>query len=183
MMENRTMAIAETTIRFFSYFTILTNILVAVYLSSMALYKNNDSLFHKPGTLTAVTTYITIVGLVYQFILRSTWNPTGMQKVVDELLHSVMPVLTIIYWYLYEQKRTVFFKQIPAWLIYPLAYLVFILLRGQFSGFYPYPFVDVGNIGLSKALINSGILVAIFYAVCAAFITIGKIITPRNPSQ
>ncbi|MFZ5976285.1 MULTISPECIES: Pr6Pr family membrane protein [unclassified Hydrotalea] len=33
------------------------------------------------------------------------------------------------------------------WLIYPLLYLVYILIRGSFSGFYPYPFVNVLQIG------------------------------------
>ncbi|MBL7878732.1 MAG: Pr6Pr family membrane protein, partial [Chryseobacterium gambrini] len=46
-----------------------------------------------------------IVGLIYQFLLRSTWNPSGMQKLVDELLHSVIPLLVLIYWYWYENKN------------------------------------------------------------------------------
>src|SRR5688572_4623987 len=95
MVENRNAPISETTIRFFSFFTILTNSLVAIYFS--AVLSNSKSNFitiiNKPGTLTAVTVYITIVGLVYQIILRHLWHPTGLQMIVDELLHTLVPVM------------------------------------------------------------------------------------------
>ncbi|MBX2925928.1 MAG: Pr6Pr family membrane protein [Chitinophagaceae bacterium] len=176
MIQNRVASIGETTIRFFSFFTILTNLLVAVYFTvSMVKQKGRYlSMLDKPGTLTSVTVYITVVGLVYQVVLRSTWNPTGLQKIVDELLHSIIPVIVIFFWYLYERKSLVKFRQIPQWLLYPLLYLVYILIRGSFSGFYPYPFVNVANIGLQKVLINCVVLTALFIGISALFIKAGK---------
>lgn len=99
MLANSTHSVFETSIRFFSYFTILSNTIVAVYFT----YLTYDFLIHKEniqfsfGTLSAITVYITIVGLVYQFLLRQTWNPAGMQKVADETLHSLNPLLVIIF--------------------------------------------------------------------------------------
>ncbi|WP_009036052.1 Pr6Pr family membrane protein [Indibacter alkaliphilus] len=68
MLENRVVGILETTIRFFSFFTILTNALVAVYFTVQAKAGNTNpqSFWNKPGTLTAITLYILVVGLVYQ---------------------------------------------------------------------------------------------------------------------
>jgi hypothetical protein len=172
MIENRVASIPETTIRFFSFFTILTNSLVALYFT--LFLKKDKSVFSKPGTLTAVTVYITIVGLVYQILLRHVWQPTGIQKIVDELLHTVIPICVILFWYLYEEKSKVSFSQIPRWLIYPLLYLCYVLIRGHFSGFYPYPFVDVNNLGFTKVLINSAGLVAVFIGISALFIRVGK---------
>ena len=109
MMENRVFSMLETTIRFFSFFTILTNLLVAHYFS-LSLVKKKEgylSIINKSGTLTAITIYITVVGLVYQILLRHIWDPKGMQRVVDELLHSVIPILVIIFWYLYEDKKII----------------------------------------------------------------------------
>jgi hypothetical protein len=78
MIENRQATISETTIRFFSFFTILTNILAAVYFTSVIFTKNLETKLHgTPGFLTALTTYITIVGLVYQVALRHVWHPEG----------------------------------------------------------------------------------------------------------
>jgi hypothetical protein len=82
MVENRVASIGETTIRFFSFFTILTNSLVAIYFSLITLKAEKGlwARIYQPGTLTAITVYITIVGLVYQIILRPLWQPTGLQK-------------------------------------------------------------------------------------------------------
>lgn len=172
MIENRVTPIIETSIRFFSFFTILTNSLVAIYFTLSILKKK---IIDKPGTLTAVTVYITIVGIVYQIILRPIWKPTGLQMIVNELLHSVIPLLVILFWYLYEEKKSLTYKQLPMWLIYPFVYLLYILVRGSISNFYPYPFVDVANLGFAKVLSNSAILMLVFISIAALFITLGKI--------
>lgn len=177
IIENRVAPVPETIIRFFSFFTILTNILVAVYFTMNALGRNQ---FDKAGKLTAITIYITIVGLVYQVLLRHIWQPTGLQMVVDELLHSVNPLLVLIYWYLFEMKTSIKYKQIFGWMVFPIVYLVYILIRGNFSGFYPYPFINVSEIGISKALVNGLILLLFFYAVSAFFIFLGRILNKRN---
>ena len=173
---------SETTIRFFSYFTILSNTLVAVYFTVMWLKKPSLLLLRlqKPGILTAVTLYISIVGLVYQLVLRSIWSPTGMQKLVDELLHSVMPLFVIVFWYLYENHKTTSWKLIPKWLIFPSLYLVYILIRGHFSNYYPYPFMDVTQLGFNKVLLNSGILVLVFLAVAFGFVGISSLLSKKQ---
>lgn len=177
MMQNRVESLSETTIRFFSFFTILTNCLVALYFSVLWYRKplSMVSRFEKPGFLTALTLYITLVGTVYQLVLRGIWEPTGMQKMVDELLHSVIPIYVIAFWLAYENKKVVSWQSIPTWLLYPLFYLVYILLRGHLSGFYPYPFVNVNELGLEKVLINSGVLILFFIGLAIAFVGLGKL--------
>lgn len=176
MIENRVASISETTIRFFSFFTILTNLLVAIYFT-LIIFKIKNSflaIINKPWTLTAITVYITCVGLGYQILLRHIWQPTGLQMIVDELLHTLIPIMVIIYWYLYEIKSLATYKQILKWLIYPLIYLTCILIRGKFSNFYPYPFVNVGNLGLFKVLINCALLITLFAGLSAIFIRVGR---------
>lgn len=152
---NRTTGTGEAIIRFFSYFTILTNILVAVCFSSLSLKNNETGFFHKPGVLTAITVYIFIVGLVYNLVLRSQWNPQGLQLLVDNLLHTVTPLLTLAYWFLYTSTRNIGIQQLATWLLYPLFYLVYVLIRGSFSNFYPYFFIDVSKLGYTKAFTNA----------------------------
>tara|TARA_R110001592_G_scaffold178480_4_gene419520 strand:+ start:1647 stop:2261 length:615 start_codon:yes stop_codon:yes gene_type:complete len=180
MLENRVAGIPETTIRFFSFFTILTNLLATIYFTRQAIVGDKNNRFNSPGVLTAITVYISIVGLVYQLILRQIWEPEGLSMLVDELLHSVNPLLVICFWYLYENKQKVSFKQIPRWLIYPLVYLIFILFRGSISEFYPYPFVDVSALGLSQVLINSAGLLLVFFIMSALFVFTGKRIGKRS---
>ena len=112
---------------------------------------------------------------MYQIVLRPIWNPEGMQMFVDELLHSIVPVCVLIYWMLFENKRTVKWNQIPKWLIYPLIYLVFILIRGNLSNFYPYPFVNVYELGMSTVLLNSVILMVVFIVIATILLGLGKL--------
>lgn len=177
MLQNRTASVPETIVRFFSFFTILTNTLVALFFTGQAL---NVARTYKPGVLSAVTVYIFMVGLVYQFLLRHVWQPTGMQRIVDELLHTIIPLLVILYWYLYEEKAQVKYAQIKGWLAYPLAYLIYITIRGNFSGFYPYPFVNVAEIGLGRTLLNSGLLTLFFVGISYLLVTIGRKTVNKN---
>jgi hypothetical protein len=174
MMDNRVASVPETIIRFFSFFTILTNTLVAVYFTIQSLAKNQKGFWLQPGTLTAITVYILVVGLVYQLVLRQIWEPEGMQKIVDELLHSVNPVLVLIFWSLYEKRDNIRWNQLPYWLIYPLIYLVYILTRGQLSGFYPYPFINVTDLGMKQVLVNSFFLLLLFLGLSAGLVWVAK---------
>jgi hypothetical protein len=176
MVNNRVAAVGETIIRFFSFFTILTNILVAVYftVNALNLKKKAVHFFYKPSTLTAVTMYIMVVGLVYQFVLRHIWQPEGMQMVVDELLHTFIPSFVFVYWIFDKRKSEVSYSTLPAWLMYPFCYLVFILVRGYASGFYPYPFVHVAELGIEKVLTNSFLLLLVFAGLSIVFIFIAR---------
>ena len=172
---NRTASIPETIIRYFSFFTILTNLLVAVCFTSLLIKKQKPStFFSKITTLTAITVYILIVGIVYNAILRFLWNPEGLQKVVDELLHTVIPVLCLIFWWKYVRSQKMKWNHAYVWLIYPLLYILYILIRGAVSGFYPYPFIDVTTLGYEKVLINSGLIAAAFLIISFILIAIGR---------
>jgi hypothetical protein len=171
MLQNRVSDIPETVIRFFSYFTILTNTLVALYFTAICF---NLSIANRPGLLTAITSYIFIVGIVYQIVLRHLWQPAGIQLIVDELLHTINPVLVIIFWYLYEKKSGLRYGLVKIWLIFPWAYMACALIRGKISGFYPYPFINISTIGLTRTLINCAGLTLIYVIIASLFILIGR---------
>lgn len=166
----------EIVTRYFSYFTITTNLLVAVCCSSLLLFRRPapDKFFSRESVGTAVAVYITIVGIIYNLILRFLWQPTGLQWVVDELLHLVIPILFLIYWLLFVAKGGLRWNSFWPWLIYPLLYVVLIFIRGAYSGFYPYPFLDVSHIGFTRALINSAGITVGFLAVSLLYIGLGK---------
>ena len=182
MMENRVEPVPETFVRFFSFFTILTNFIVAFYFTWLLFRKNNVSTVipKRNNDLTAITVYILVVGLVYQVVLRSLWHPEGLQMWVDELLHTLIPAAVIIFWVLYQDFDHLKWKSIFSWLIYPLVYLVYILLRGKVSGFYPYPFIDVDQLGIQKVMINSIFLMLFFVFISAILIGCGKLMLSKK---
>ena len=175
-MQNSPVPVAEKILRFFGYFTIDTNILCALFLTFIALQSNSPigRFFKKATTATALTVYITIVGITYNILLRNTWNPQGMQKLVDELLHSVIPVYFVLFWFIFVPSKDLQWKNTFSWLTYPILYMVYSIIFGAITKFYPYPFVDVNELGYSKALTNSLIVLALIFLLSLALIGIGK---------
>ncbi len=173
---NRTADLSTTIITYFSYFTILTNSLVAICTASILLKSNIrlGKFFSKTTNLTAITVYIIVVGAVYNLILRSLWHPTGLQQLTDELLHSAIPILFTLFWLIFVPKNELKWENAFRWLMYPLVYLMYILCRGAITDLYPYPFVDVNQLGYSKVLINSGGLAGVFLILSLLMILIGK---------
>ena len=183
ILENRQADIPETIIRFFSFFTILTNILVALFLTTSVfrLKKFPFDLFLAKGTLTAITAFIVIVGLVYQIVLRQIWEPTGLQYIVDELLHTIIPLFMLGYWFFNIRKEDLLLKPVFNWLIYPSIYLIFIIVRGYLSGYYPYPFLNINEIGYQSVFINITVIFTITIATIIALSFIGKFKIKNNP--
>jgi hypothetical protein len=163
---------------FFSFFTVLTNIIVALSLT-FSLLKSSGSagrLFTRPDVQCAIAMYILIVGLVYFFILQKLWQPRELQWVADVTLHYAIPILYTIYWLAFVPKGRVKWTHSLQWLIYPAVYFAYSLIRGAITDWYPYPFIDVKEHGYDGALKNAGILLGVFMIMSFMFISIDKLI-------
>ncbi|MDP4129291.1 MAG: Pr6Pr family membrane protein [Bacteroidota bacterium] len=176
ILANRQASVPETVIRYFTFFTILSNLLAAVCFTYLLFSPLSrwGRFFSAPPNLTAITTYIVLVGIVYNIILRMLWNPRGLQKLVDELLHTVNPLLFLLFWIFFVSKSGLRWKAVFGWLIFPILYVVVVLLRGAFSGYYPYPFVDVRNLGYPKVFLNTSILIFVFFLISLFLVWVGK---------
>ena len=109
---------------FFSYFTILTNLLVAVGLSSSTLAPDTrlGAWFSRATVQSGTAVYIAIVGIVYSLLLRHIWDPEGLQKLADVLLHDLIPLLYVAYWVIFLPKNSLRWKDALTWLTYPAVY-------------------------------------------------------------
>ncbi|WP_395062804.1 Pr6Pr family membrane protein [Flavobacterium sp.] len=181
IIQNRVVSIAETLARFFTFFTILTNIIVAITFTVIWLQpKSRINFFLKPNTQTAIAVYIFVVGFIYNTILRFIWQPQGIQKIIDEMLHLIIPTVYILYWYFEVKKTAIIWRNILGWLIYPILYLIVIMIRGTYSNYYPYPFVNVSELGLVKVAINSVYLTIFFGTMSVVFVGIAKYISSNK---
>ncbi|HEV8271931.1 MAG TPA: Pr6Pr family membrane protein [Chitinophagaceae bacterium] len=180
---NRVVSIPETIIRFFAYFTINTNILVALCFTFIGLGSKTRTgrFFSRPSTVTAITVYIIIVGIVYNTILRSLWQPQGLQMIVDEILHSVTPVLFILFWVIFTPTEELKWRHAFSWILYPLVYIFYALIVGAVTKFYPYLFVDVNRHGYTKALSNTGLVLFAIFLLSIILIATGKVVKNAPP--
>lgn len=168
-------------INFFSFFTVLTNTLVVVVLSYALVSRDSAAkrFFLTPAVSSGIATSIIVVSLAYNLLLRHLWSPEGFQFIADELLHDVMPLLFAVYWWRCVPKGTLRLKHVGGWVIYPLVYFGYVLLRGHLLGQYQYPFIDVDTLGYPQVFVNAGGILAGFVLVALAVVGLDKIIKPR----
>jgi hypothetical protein len=165
-----------TIVQLFSFFTILCNLLTVVSLTALLVRPQSVSarFFAKDSVLGSIVLYITVVGLVYNTVLRQLLHLQGLFKLADELLHTVNPLLFIIYWVAFAPKGSLKWTNAFTWLWFPFVYLIYILIRGHISGYYPYPFIDVTKLGYDQVLFNSFILLLVFLGFGLLYILIGR---------
>jgi hypothetical protein len=169
-------AILGVVITYLSFFTILTNFLVALVFTAAAVRPRPawGLWLLSPSVQAGTAVYIAIVGMVYQLLLRHLWNPQGAQWVADVLLHSIIPVGYVLYWWLFASRDGLSWKNAIGWLAYPGAYLIYTLARGAVSGLYPYPFVDVSALGYGGVLARSAGLLLVFLGMGLLIVAIAR---------
>jgi hypothetical protein len=157
----------ERVFNVFAYFTIQSNLLLggATLLLALQPDRPQNTLFRTlrlNGMLC-----IAVTGIVYHLVLAADDDPQGWAAVANFLLHTAAPVIGVLGWLLFG-PRGFTDRRIVAWsIVYPLLWLVFTLVRGEFVGFYPYPFVNVDEHGYGRVLLNC-LLVAILFLALAA---------------
>jgi hypothetical protein len=165
-------------VNFFSFFTVLTNTLVVVVLSYAVVHRDSAAkrFFLAPSVSSAIAVSIVLVSLAYNLLLRHLWQPEGFQFIADELLHDVMPLLFVVYWWRYVPKGALRFKHIGLWVLYPLVYFAYVLLRGDLLGQYQYPFIDVGTLGYPQVFMNAGGILTGFVLIALAVVGLDKLL-------
>lgn len=155
-------------VNLFGYFTVLSNTLAAVVLTHAAFGRESAArrFFLSPTVSGGVVVSIVLVGVAYSVLLRHLWTPQGWQWVADELLHDVMPLVFVVYWWRCVDKGHLRARHLLYWMLYPVGYFGYTLLRGHGIGFYPYPFVDVAKLGYGQVVVNA-------LGVLAGFVLIG----------
>ena len=163
--------------QYVGFFTVLTNLLVALALTASATGWASPlwRFFRRAGVQTAIAASIVIVGLTYFFILRHVWAPTGLLLLADVLLHYVMPEVFVVHWWLRVPARALRFADVPGWWGYPIGYLVYVLVRGAVAGVYPYPFIDLATLGPARTAINAVAVLAAFTAVALLLVALGRV--------
>jgi len=167
------------TINFFSYFTIISNILIALAMTLpwLAPKSRLGAWFIQPSVRTALAGYIIVVGLVYHLMLRGLFHPQGWRLACQIILHYVTPTLFVVDWLLFVPKRDLTWRVAFGGLVLPVLYVAWTLLHGAFAGFYPYPFINVLRLGYEQVLLNITGLIAAFMFLMLALVGVGRLLS------
>ena len=165
------------TINYFSFFTTIGNILVALAMTLpwLAPRSRLAQWLLRPSVRTVVVAYIIVVGLVYHLMLRNLYNPQGWRLACVIILHYVIPPLFIIDWLAFVQKRDLSWKILFGALALPVLYIAWTLVHGAFTGFYPYPFINVARFGYAQVLMTIGAMIAAFVGLVLGLVGVGRL--------
>jgi hypothetical protein len=133
---------------FFSYFTNLSNLFAAVVLlvSGYRLLVRKQPTELDETTRGTATIAIAIVGIVFGLLLTGQ-DLGSMVPWVNIVVHYLIPVVVVADWLFQPPRTTMTVRHLWYWLVYPVAYLAYSLIRGAFVNWYPYWFIDPARAG------------------------------------
>jgi hypothetical protein len=150
---------------FFGFFTIQSNIIFIVVLFVAAIsgfiQRSRGAVFMLIRA--CATTYIVIVGLVYNTLLVGLEGGVTLAW-ANWVLHVAIPIYAALDWIIFSDRDALPWKRIWISLLYPLVWLAVVLIRGATDGWVPYPF-------LSPTL-GYGVVAAYCAAIAAATIVV-----------
>ncbi|MEQ1770249.1 MAG: Pr6Pr family membrane protein [Devosia sp.] len=162
---------------FFTFFTILTNLMLVLIYSSELWPREAMRWFRSPVTRGMMVASIVLVMVFYHFILAATWNPQGWNLACDIALHYVTPIFYVLWWVVFMRHGKLKFGDIPAMLLPPTVYLVWAMARGAVIGEYPYPVLEANRIGYGAVAINVLAVLVGLLLLCAIVVAVDKALT------
>lgn len=130
-------------VNFFSFFTILSNLItaVALFVAAVTAPSRGVDLLRGAAVVYMVTTFVVVVVLLSgaDLQLAVPW--------VDFVVHKLMPVVVVLDWLLVPPRRHLSLGRCMIWLAFPIAWLAYTMIRGPIAGWYPYPFLNPSRPG------------------------------------
>jgi hypothetical protein len=164
---------------YFSFFTIQSNLIaVALLIAGVVTWRAGRS-----ATLDflrgAGVVYMTVTGIVYFLLLRNTDVDTAIPW-VNSVVHEVMPLVIVADWLIDPPRARIAVWRALLWLSYPLVWIVYTLIRGAITNWYPYPFVNPANGGYASVAVTSAVIAVFAAALCAAVAAVGNALGGRR---
>lgn len=128
----------------FSSMTIQSNVLCALVL----LWGATDDPSRRDPALVdwirgAITLYLVMVGIVVAVLLSGAQADLAVPIAwVDAVVHQWAPLLVLADWLIIPPRTRMSLRRAMLWLVYPLLYVIYSLIRGEIVDWYPYPFLN-----------------------------------------
>jgi hypothetical protein len=169
-------------IRFLSYFTVESNIVVALVAFTLFSRPNRDGGGWRVLRLSSLVG-ITVTGIIYATLLRPIVHLHGAAKLTDVAFHYVVPLFCVVGWLLFGPRPRINESTLYGSLAWPIAYVIYTLLHGAATSWYPYPFADAKVIGYVPALRNGVGAVVLLLGVAFVYLTLDRWFAPERSSR
>lgn len=168
--------------RFVSYFTIQSN--VAALLASLAVVRGRPletPLGH--ALRLAALVGMTVTCIVYIVVLSGDSNLTGIDQVANLMLHYIGPPLFVLAWVVFGPFLSLSLADIPRALIWPLLWIVYTLVHGAITEWYPYPFIDVATKGYGDVFVSIGFITVFAIALSLVYVGLSRWRRPASAAR
>jgi hypothetical protein len=150
----------------FRYFTITTNVGIAVLMTMTAGRLARGTRLPPAAIYNAGVVYGLVTCVAYELLLRGQWSPHGIQFVTDLMLHDVVPPALLAFWIGFAPRGGQWRE--AAWMLaYPTIYFSITLIAGALGANYPYDFLDVSKLGYPAVFAVAAAFLAIFYVLAS----------------
>ncbi len=158
--------VAARVFNLFCFFTVQSNVLVAVTCLLLAVRLDRPSTVFRVVRICAVLG-ITLTFVIFHLLLSGLFELQGSAAFADFVLHTVSPLLCVLGWLVFGPRGMVD-RTIVVWsLAFPVLWSIFTLVRGALITYYPYPFIDVSTLGYGQVAINCVLVGAVFIALAS----------------
>lgn len=146
--------ILETLLKFFSYFTVLTNLLILLVFAASPVGTRSQLIraIRSPLIRGGICASSLLMMFIYEVFLRGRTDPQGWQFVASLLLHDLVPGLYFLHWILTPPKGELRPACVGLWAVYPAVYSVWLVGVGEVFQIYPYSFLNFSAVGYAAAL-------------------------------
>ena len=135
----------------FSYFTVESNLIAAAVfgLAAIAIVRKKpfgDWFRYLRG---GAVLYMIITGIVYALLLQNNpdANPGLGFDWKNFVLHQLGPIFIVAWWLLWPSAKAISAREALWWLVFPITWIVYTLVRASFTSWYPYPFLNPDKVG------------------------------------
>lgn len=159
---------AEKLVTQYSYFTVLSAIVMTACLFFFAVGGAASTSVGARILRLEATMMVVITGLVYNFVLADGTPKHGLSYFTNLVHHQLFPVLMPLLWLgtvPLRRSRDVRTTTVVGVMMFPLLWVVYTFIRGAHTGFYPYFFMDAGDLGLAQAMLNTAAVFGVFFVL------------------
>jgi len=154
--------------RLLAYFTIESNLLVAIAAVTLARDPARDGPTWRVLRLAGLVA-ITVTAVVHFFLLRPLLDLDGLDWLSDKMLHMVVPALAIVGWLLFGPRPRITLRSVALALLFPLLWTAWTMVFGAVDGWYPYPFLDPDEEGWGAVVVAIAGITAFFLVLFGAY--------------
>ena len=174
----------------FCYYTNLSNTAMLLIHVLLLIPGPARTALRTPLARYMATLCILVTFIIYFFVLtrfgrhsrRDTMESLGTRRVGNVFVHYLVPLLTLLEWLTVADKRGLGLGDALIWLLVPLGYLAFLLLRARTGvvientkSLWPYGFMDLDRLGMKKWLGNMALTLAGFFLLALALLGIARL--------